>query len=82
MLLAHEWGDELQKKEAGIYSVAVGLCQFPLLQSLPGFGLDGSAGNGAPSTVRVCLGAFGECSLFWKILMYFPMGWREKMQKN
>lgn len=56
VLLAHEWGDELQKKQAGIYSVAVGVCQLPLLQSLPGFGLDGSTGNnGASSTVRVCL---------------------------
>lgn len=44
-----------EEKQAGIYSLAVGLCQLPLLQNLTGFGLDGSTGNGAPSTVRVCL---------------------------
>lgn len=55
LLLAHEWGDALQKNQAGIYSVAVGLCQLPLLQSLKGLGLDGSTGDFAPSTVRVCL---------------------------
>lgn len=56
LLFNHEWSDDptgaLEEKQDGISGLAVGLCQLPLLQNLPGFGLDGSTGNGAPSTVR------------------------------